>query len=266
MEALDVVTSGIEDGSNKENNNSSPNTEPLTKETDSSENPNEMKKRKCRLNNINAKLEELGFPASKETGNCVRNAIYHEYVDFSGSPSDLDQVVYSDTLNCGHVANATIRDLLKQPDWGGNDYDEGLEGATVSCPTCDPDSDDSDFDENYGNNRTYVTGACRGTPRFDSGKSHNHCTKCPLFGECIGDYRFSHCSRCDEHYYRGLGGLFKCSNTSNCGGRSSDEEGKSSTEESSDSSIEEHSDENSDENSEEGYESSGNPGDDCRVV
>ena len=36
---------------------------------------------------------------------------------------------------------------------------------------------------------------CEGEPRFDDGKFHNHCTKCPGFGMCIDDYREVHCDR-----------------------------------------------------------------------
>ena len=55
----------------------------------------------------------------------------------------------------------------------------------------------------------YVTGICGGRPNFDSGKFHNHCTRCPDFGQCIGDYREAHCGRCGGHYFAGLSG-FKC--------------------------------------------------------
>jgi len=55
----------------------------------------------------------------------------------------------------------------------------------------------------------YVTGICSGRPNFDSGKFHNHCTRCPDFGQCIGDYREAHCGRCGGHYFAGLSG-FKC--------------------------------------------------------
>lgn len=55
----------------------------------------------------------------------------------------------------------------------------------------------------------YVTRICLGTPTFDSGKFHNHCTRCPGFGVCIFDYRNAHCDTCGNHYFAGNTG-FKC--------------------------------------------------------
>ena len=60
----------------------------------------------------------------------------------------------------------------------------------------------------------YVTGLCGGQPSFDSGKFHNHCTDCPDFGTCIGDYREAHCMDCGKHWFSGMSG-FPCSH---CGG------------------------------------------------
>ena len=59
---------------------------------------------------------------------------------------------------------ATIGKLLRQPDYGGNDYEDGSYGATVQCPrkNCE-----------Y---RVYLTGLCSGQPDEDRGKFHNHCT------------------------------------------------------------------------------------------
>ena len=184
--------------------------------------PTEAESRKTKFDEINAQLEALGFPQSDENGNCARAAIYRGFIKLTGTPSDLDQVIVSDTLECGHKCDAKLGDLLKQPDFGGNDYDEGSEAATVICGKCDPNSDDEDFDENYGKNRAYVTTICLGNPRFDGGrgKFHNHCNDCDAFGSCIGDYRNSHCKRCDDHYYAGAGGMFSCQK---CGGSDSEE-------------------------------------------
>ena len=52
--------------------------------------------------------------------------------------------------------------------------------------TCGKDSQDG---------RNYVSNICEGEPRFDDGKFHNHCTKCPGFGMCIDNYRERHCDR-----------------------------------------------------------------------
>ena len=61
----------------------------------------------------------------------------------------------------------------------------------------------------------YLSGLCKGEAYLDDGKSHNHCTRCPDFGVCIGDYREAHCSSCGDHYFAGLMGNFFCTN---CGG------------------------------------------------
>jgi hypothetical protein len=56
----------------------------------------------------------------------------------------------------------------------------------------------------------YVTGLCQGSPSLDSGKFHNHCTQCPEFGVCIGDYREAHCGNCGKHWFCG-NSSFPCS-------------------------------------------------------
>jgi hypothetical protein len=56
----------------------------------------------------------------------------------------------------------------------------------------------------------YLTGICEGRFELDSGKLHDHCTQCPGFGKCIGDYREAHCNSCgSKHYIQGLSG-FAC--------------------------------------------------------
>ena len=162
----------------------------------------EPKKRKTKLERISEKMEALGIESDEENGNCARAAIYRGKIKLTGSQSDLDQVILSGTLECGHSCDATLRDLLKQPDYAGIDYENGCQEATVVC---------DEYDENEcEDGRTYVTGICRGNPSFDSGKFHNHCTTCKNYGMCLGDYREAHCERCDSHYYAGCGGIFKC--------------------------------------------------------
>lgn len=56
---------------------------------------------------------------------------------------------------------------------------------------------------------------CQGKARLESGKFHNHCTECPDFGVCIGDYRVCHCGICGHHYFTGGSG-FPCNK---CGGK-----------------------------------------------
>ena len=164
--------------------------------------PTKPKRRKTKLERIEEKLKALGIESDDENGNCARAAIYRGSIKLTGSQSDLDQVILSGTLECGHSCNATLRDLLKQPDYAGMDYEDGLQEATVVC---------DEYDENEcEDGRTYVTHICSGNPSFDSGKFHNHCTTCKNYGMCIGDYREAHCDRCGRHYFAGSGGQFKC--------------------------------------------------------
>ena len=190
-----------------------------------------------KLATISSKLKDHGIVPRKNKGNCAKAAILRGFIKFQEG-SDLDQVVHSGTLDCGHNCSATLRDLLQQLDYAGNDYDE-QEEAVVFCDKLKArksgiavdDSESDDSDEEYASwcngtqfgGRTYVTGLCYGKPRFDSGRAHNHCTRCSSFGGCIGDYRQEHCRRCGEHYYAGAGGMFKC----RCRGSSSDSESES---------------------------------------
>jgi len=93
----------------------------------------------------------------------------------------------------------TVRHALKQRSSGGIDYCDGGEGGAVKC-------DNEDCGE--GN---YLTRLCMGLKEahYDSGKFHNHCWKCPDFGECIFDYRNDHCDLCGDHYFAGNSG-FSC--------------------------------------------------------
>jgi hypothetical protein len=53
--------------------------------------------------------------------------------------------------------------LLTQPDFGGNDYEDGLKTATVFCEECDG--------EEEGVGRCYVTEMCEGGFESDCGKA-----------------------------------------------------------------------------------------------
>eukprot|EP00960_Hanusia_phi_P077253 768670-Hanusia_phi.AAC.6 len=120
-------------------------------------------------------------------------------VDFEAK---LDGVAWKG--HCGHCGQPTqvqLRALLDQPD-SGHDYEEGSPHAAVVCNN-----------ENCGE-RDYLTSMCSKNPIVSSGKYHKHCTQCKGFGQCIGDYRESHCNDCGKHYFRGLTG-FPCENCEN---------------------------------------------------
>jgi len=164
-------------------------------------------KRKTKVEKINDQLSAIGIDISgnDRIGNCARAAIYKGFIKLTGDVSDLDQVLLSGELYCGHQCTVTLRSLLRQPDYAGLDYEDGLQEATVFC---DLNTEANNYEECY-EGRTYVTSMCEGNPTFDSGKFHNHCVDCKNFGKCIGDYREVHCGMCGKHYFSGLSG-FPC--------------------------------------------------------
>ena len=177
----------------------------------SKEVPAGPKKRRSKLERVNDQLKALGVGPDKSHGNCARAGIYRGSIKLTGKQSDLDQVILSGTLrDCGHTCNATLGDLLRQPDYAGMDYENSCQYATVVC---------DEYAVGCDMGRTYVTRICNGKPYFDSGKSHNHCNRCKVFGKCIGDYREAHCTSCGRHFFAGSGGQFGCER---CDGSSGD--------------------------------------------
>ena len=153
--------------------------------------------------NVHKLLSDLGVERPASVSSCLKAALLNGFVTLKRPADDpegkfgLDQVVVTGDCLCCNEKDLTcrIRDILYQPDYGGCDYEDGGEEAPLKCS-----------DEHCGIG-IYVTGLCNGSPAFDSGKFHNHCQSCPLFGVCIGDYREVHCDRCGSHYYAGgMGG------------------------------------------------------------
>jgi len=163
-------------------------------------------------------LTKAGVKDPKKVSSCVKASIMAGYIKMTGSEEDLKQTVVSGTFGdwyCGHEVNVTLEQLLYQPDYAGFDYEDGLRNATVICDKHEMLEDDEEAKNNKGDDkeceegRTYVTRVCQGFPDLDCGKSHNHCTECPGFGDCIHDYRNVHCWDCGEHYFSGMLG-FRC--------------------------------------------------------
>lgn len=155
------------------------------------------------VENVHKLLSDLGVENVYNVSNCLKAGILNGSITLKKPEDDsegkygLDQVlVTGNCLVCGEGdLECTVRDVLYQPDYGGGDYEDGGEEAPFKC---------SDDDCGLG---IYVTGMCGGSPEFDSGKFHNHCKECPLFGMCIGDYREVHCYNCGDHYFAGgMGG------------------------------------------------------------
>eukprot|EP01083_Nonionella_stella_P026503 72993_1 len=147
---------------------------------------------------VHKRLSELGVKNPENVSDCLKRSIQAGFVwldDRNDGVSPLDRILTTVTCiwNCSEKIDVTVRDVLHQPNYGG-DYEDGSEGASVQCEG-----------EECGG--IYITGMCVGDFDGNDGKSHNHCTECPGFGTCIGDYREAHCEKCGNHYFRGLSGL-----------------------------------------------------------
>ncbi|XP_033101787.1 uncharacterized protein LOC117104938 [Anneissia japonica] len=157
-----------------------------------------QRKTKMSVKEVNVWLEKQGVVNIRGVSKCLRAGMRMGFIDISGD-NPLDNVVVSGACYyCGDDLKATIRDLLYQPDYAGHDYECTGYDATVKC-----------LNEECEVAGVYVTGMCRNSAEIDSGKSHNHCTICPNFGTCMGDYREDHCRSCSEHFYS-CRGLFRC--------------------------------------------------------
>ena len=155
------------------------------------------------------KLEKTQKYGDWGVSKCVRAAIQRGYIELRGeSKEELNQVIWKGKFpdwSCQHSKDVKLCEVLYQPDYGGNDYENGLEDATVLCnvPDCKNDLDDE-------RGRMYLAEICSGRPHPDSGKFHNHCRECPGFGVCIGDYREAHCDQCNGHYFAGCISSYRC--------------------------------------------------------
>jgi len=158
------------------------------------------KPKRCLAKTVIKRLGKLGLNADR-VSSCVKSAMSKGHIVLTGEPTDLEQLIIEGDFY-DHSFQVYLKDVLYQPDYAGMDYEDGMENATATCICC--------IDEQYPG-RVYVTGICNGTPEFDSGKYHNHCTQCKGFGKCIGDYREAHCPKCNKHWFSGLSG-FACTN------------------------------------------------------
>jgi hypothetical protein len=138
----------------------------------------------------------------------------------------LDTALLTDKCpNCSKMLTCTVRQALFQSTHGGDygDTPGGGEGGAVGCgrdttpttttitptttTTTTTNNNNNEGEGGGGGNSSnsmtvaagippyictegsYISSLCQGKPRFDCGKSHNHCTQCPDFGTCIYDYR-----------------------------------------------------------------------------
>ena len=154
-----------------------------------------------------------GLSKSTGKGDCVKEAIRRGLLNISGTPDDLDKVVFKDfdpnwvglSDECKCKIDVTLGMLLEEKNYYGDEYEDGLESTTIFCPNHEEEA------------RSTISGICTGSAQRDSGKFTNHCVdgKCSKgkFGTCIYDYREAHCENCDNHYFCGNRGY----NCSHCG-------------------------------------------------
>jgi len=166
---------------------------------------------RCQPVDVNARLDILGVDSNQVSG-CVKVAMAKGLISLTGRKSDLDQLIIEGEYD-DHKYEVYLKNLLYQPDYGGNEYEEGARDSPVICTCCQDDTEEYDY-----KHHCYVTRICQGNPTFDSGKFHNHCTDCSGFGQCIGDCRNAHCPKCGCHWFTGFSGM-RCTN---CGGDSDD--------------------------------------------
>ena len=93
---------------------------------------------------VNRLLVLAGYKKTeiKKMGKCARAGLIRGYFGFTftGDPSQLDIVVREGNCkefgyeeDCAGVLKATVRDLLKQRDYGGDDYEDNSQLASVRC-------------------------------------------------------------------------------------------------------------------------------------
>eukprot|EP00977_Amphora_coffeiformis_P009237 scaffold2102_cov161-Amphora_coffeaeformis.AAC.21 len=142
---------------------------------------------------VDAALKVAGYETPEKASLCAKMAIQKDIILLRYG---LDQVMATwECIQCHQTVQATLRQCLDQPDFGGHDYQDGNPQGALQCQDC-----------RMGQ---YVTNICSGGFEVTTGKFHNHCTECDGLGKCLGDYREMHCGECQGHFFTGLSG-FPC--------------------------------------------------------
>ena len=91
---------------------------------------------------VNRLLRLAGYPKPDKLSKCARAGLIRGYFgfEFTGDPKQLDKIVkrgkckdFAPSGNCRGILKATVRDLLEQPDYGGDDYELNSVEASVKC-------------------------------------------------------------------------------------------------------------------------------------
>lgn len=153
----------------------------------------------CRAKTINVRLQKLGIDPER-VSICVKAAMAKGHIIFNGEATDLERFVIEDEYD-DHYFKVFVKDVLYMKDLG-MDFGDGAINSPIVCTCCKTE-------DNKTPQHVYLTHLCTGTPFFDIGRQNNHCTECPAFGKCLGDYRESHCLDCNKHWFEGNSG-FPC--------------------------------------------------------
>lgn len=148
------------------------------------------KKKRLTMEEVNNLMEEKGLG---NVNDCLKRGILLGYIKIKNK--NKDSVIYrGHCLNCNGEVQCTLGDASRQGNIG-DDYEDGNEGGAVKCHACS-----ADYECAY---KMYITCLCKTRPFLSEGKFHNHCSECPEFGTCLGDYRDRHCFNCKGHYFGG---------------------------------------------------------------
>jgi len=129
---------------------------------------------------------------------CVLAGIQCGAIKITGKKEELKQVIFEGSGEvCDCKIPVVLGQVLKQADWGGDQYElEDSNVAKVHCKRCRRS-------DRWWGHFYFATQLCQDDPMLNSGKFFNHCRKCPDYGICLGDYRDTHCDLCGAHGYRG---------------------------------------------------------------
>lgn len=104
---------------------------------------------------------------------CVKRALFNGYLKLDGA-DPLNQVICEGQCeSCGEKLVATLRGFIYQKNNGGAYYEDATGPIRCKCGT-----------------GHFVTELCEGNAHLESGKFHNHCIKCPDFGELFKINKF----------------------------------------------------------------------------
>ena len=105
---------------------------------------NAPKRKRCMPKTVDKLLEKMKIDP-KKVSCCLKAAMSKGFVKITGDVSDLEQVVLEGKYD-DHTYKVLVKDVLYQPDYGGNDYCD-LADVTVTCVCCDMEKDDYDEGE-----------------------------------------------------------------------------------------------------------------------